>query len=798
MPLRDYGSFIDSLKRGEFIRIDDVRLDLRTAMAAEALEGRSARAFVNVPIIEQGRLVAVLYVNDARVRNWTSDELALIREVAERTRTTVERARADQAVRSSEARLRFLDELGQAVGSLSDADDILTITTRLVGEHLGVGVCAYADMDEDQDGFTIRGDWTAPGAASIVGHYRLADFGQRAVSRLTAGEPLILNDNAAELPAEAAAAFQAIGIRATVCMPLVKSGRLTALMAIHHNAPHVWNAEEMALIREVTERSWAHVERAAAEAEVRANEENFRTLARAMPNQVWTSPPNGQLDWFNEQVYAFSGAERGSLDGEGWAVMVHPDDLAHAAERWGQALADGDFYETEFRLRRADGAWRWHIARAVPIKSERGEVIRWIGTNTDIQDQKETAEALSLLNATLEERVAERTSELMKTQDALRQAQKMEAVGQLTGGIAHDFNNLLTGIAGSLELLQKRLNEGRSDGVARYIDLAQTATRRAASLTQRLLAFSRRQTLDPKATDLNRLVAGMEDLIRRTVGPSIEVEVVGAGGLWVTRVDVSQLENSLLNLAINARDAMPEGGRITIETANKWLDQRAARDRDLPPGQYVSLCVTDTGTGMPQSVIDRAFDPFFTTKPIGQGTGLGLSMIHGFARQSGGQVRIYSEVGKGTTMCLYFPRFSGTVDAVDMPEPDEEVASSLGETVMVIDDEAAIRMLIAEVLDEAGYRVLEAADGPAGLEILQSDARIDLLITDVGLPGGLNGRQVADAARATRPDLKVLFVTGYAENAVVGNGHLDAGMAVMTKPFAVAALAARVREIIEG
>ncbi|CAN5602409.1 PAS domain-containing protein [soil metagenome] len=391
-----------------------------------------------------------------------------------------------------------------------------------------------------------------------------------------------------------------------------------------------------------------------------------------------------------------------------------------------------------------------------------------------------------------------REAELLDAQDALRQAQKMEAVGQLTGGIAHDFNNLLAGISGSLELLEKRIGEGRLSGVERYIEMAQSSTRRAASLTQRLLAFSRRQTLDPKPTDINRLIAGMEDLIRRSVGPGVEVEVVGAGGLWLTKADPSQLENALLNLAINARDAMPDGGRLTIETANKWLDKRAASDRDLPPGQYVSLCVTDTGTGMTPEVIARVFDPFFTTKPLGQGTGLGLSMIHGFVRQSGGQVRIYSEVGQGTTMCLYFPRFAGELDVVETAEADLDRTEGHGETVLVIDDEEAIRLLISDVLEEAGYRVMTAHDGPTGLKVLQSETRIDLLITDVGLPGGVNGRQVADAARTTRPDLKVLFVTGYAENAVVGNGHLDAGMQVITKPFAMTTLGAQVREIIES
>jgi PAS domain S-box-containing protein len=406
-------------------------------------------------------------------------------------------------------------------------------------------------------------------------------------------------------------------------------------------------------------------------------------------------------------------------------------------------------------------------------------------------------QAVQAANETLEERVALRTRELTEAHEALRQAQKMEAVGQLTGGIAHDFNNLLMGISGSLELIERGLARRGVTGFERYVQGAQSSARRASSLTQRLLAFSRRQTLDPKPTDVNKLIYGLEDMIRRTVGPAIEVEVVGLAGLWPARVDPAQLESALLNLVINARDAMPDGGRITIETANKWLDDRGARERELTPGQYLSICVTDTGAGIPEDIVERIFDPFFTTKPIGEGTGLGLSMVHGFVRQSGGQVRVYSEKDKGTTMCLYLPRHVGDVDAEPMEEP---VIPELGagETVLVIDDEPTVRMLMKDVLLEAGYVVLEAQDGPSGLRFLQSDRRIDLLITDVGLPGGMNGRQVADAARVSRPGLKVLFVTGFAENAALGNGHLPPGMEVITKPFLVADLATKVSEIIEG
>lgn len=423
----------------------------------------------------------------------------------------------------------------------------------------------------------------------------------------------------------------------------------------------------------------------------------------------------------------------------------------------------------------------------------------------DVTSRKRAEEALQRLNETLERRVADALAERMKeqqrlriTEEALRQSQKMEAVGQLTGGIAHDFNNLLTGIMGSLELLHTRMNQGRLRDADRYILAAQAASRRAASLIHRLLAFSRRQTLDPKPTDVNRLVVGMEELIRRTVGPQISLDVVTAGGLWSALIDAPQLENALLNLCINARDAMPDGGRITIETANKWLDDRAASERDLPPGQYLSVCVTDTGAGMTPDVIAQAFDPFFTTKPMGQGTGLGLSMVYGFVRQSGGQVRIYSEVGHGTTMCLYLPRhYASEDDRLAAAPPAEETPGAAGETVMVVDDEPTIRMLLADVLNGQGYTTVEAEEGATALRILQSDARIDLLITDVGLPGGMNGRQLADAARVTRPDLKVLFITGYAENAIIGNAQLAPGMQLLTKPFVMEELAGRIRSMID-
>jgi len=485
---------------------------------------------------------------------------------------------------------------------------------------------------------------------------------------------------------------------------------------------------------------------------------------------------------------------------------VHSDDRAALTEAIDEAIARGGPYAHQYRTRRADGRYYWLEANGRVDKAPDGTALMFPGVLIDVEkrraDEAERArvtEELRKLNETLEQRVADGTAELIRAEEALRQSQKMEAVGQLTGGLAHDFNNLLAGISGSLELMQTRMQQGRLNDVERYIAAAQGAAKRAAALTHRLLAFSRRQTLDPKPTNVNRLIDGMQDMIQRTVGPSITVEAVGAGGLWPVLVDPSQLENSLLNLCINSRDAMPDGGRITIETANRWLDERAAKKQDLPEGQYLSLCVTDTGTGMPPEVIARVFEPFYTTKPIGEGTGLGLSMIYGFAKQSGGQVRIYSEVGKGTTVFIYLPRHYGQIED-EGPSTESRLLprSEQGETVLVVDDEPTVRMLITDILEELGFTAIEAGDSAAGLKILQSEVRIDLLVTDVGLPGGMNGRQMADAGRVSRPDLKVLFITGYAENAAVGNGQLAPGMAVLTKPFPMETMAARIRSMIEA
>nr|WP_205347604.1 ATP-binding protein [Pseudomonas allii] len=397
---------------------------------------------------------------------------------------------------------------------------------------------------------------------------------------------------------------------------------------------------------------------------------------------------------------------------------------------------------------------------------------------------------------TLEQQVEERTAQLRSNEEALRQSQKMEAVGQLTGGIAHDFNNMLTGIIGSLELLRRRVARGKLDDLDSLIDLGVTSANRAAGLTHRLLAFSRRQSLDSKPVEINRLVTSMGELLQRSINESIRLDMRLATDLWTAEADPNQLESALLNLVINARDAMPGGGRLCVETTNRHLDSVfTAAYGTLKPGDYVELSVSDTGCGIPESVMGRVFDPFFTTKPIGQGTGLGLSMIYGFARQSHGHVTIHSEVGKGTTVSLFLPRFIGEVVADAVVDPALLPFANAGETVLIVEDDPAVRVLVSAVLKELGYGFVEAVDANTAVPIIESEQRIDLMISDVGLPG-MNGRQLAEIGRQIRPELKVLFITGYAEHAAVRGGFLDPGMQLITKPFTFDLLTAKVREMI--
>jgi PAS domain S-box-containing protein len=904
------------LDRGYIVRFNNRDYETRFGRGVETLVGRHARAVLGAEMFAQSRpdmdralagetiafdgvlpdgqgrhrACAIQYIPRRNAAGAVEGFFVLAIDVEER--------------RAAEARRIAVAELGDRLRDLDDTAAIAYAAAEILGTTLGVSRAGYGTIDAKAETILIERDWNAPGIRSLAGTLHFRDYGSY-IEDLKRGETVICSDADADpRTASGAEALKAISAHSFVNMPLTEHGGFVALLYLNHATARSWSPEELAFMRNVAERVRAATERSRATSARRVSDAQFHAFAQAVPIHVWAASATGALDWSNAACASYCGPARDGVRGAAWAGLVHPADRA-AVEAWESCLEDGRPYAGEFRIRRDDGAYRWFLVRAEPIRAADGTILRWVGTNTDIDDQKATSAELARLNTSLErqverrtrerDRIWETTTDLMgtagldgylktinpawgrtlgwdddallgqpfaalidpadhaetaevvrrlargetvtgfvdrvftkagerrtvmwtaapdgetftiigrditdqrRTEEALRQAQKMEAVGQLTGGLAHDFNNLLTGISGSLELLQARMAQGRVTDLDRYINAAQGAAKRAAALTHRLLAFSRRQTLDPRPTSVNALIAGMEELVRRTVGPAVTIEVVGAVGLWTALVDPNQLENALLNLCINARDAMPEGGRITIETANKWLDVRAARERDLEPGQFLSLCVTDTGTGMTPEVIARAFDPFFTTKPLGEGTGLGLSMIYGFARQSGGQVRIYSEVGQGTTVCLYLPRHYGEAEARD-GEADLAHAprAEQGQTVLIVDDEPTVRMLVTEVLEDLGYTAIEAADGAAGLKVLESDVRLDLLVTDVGLPGGMNGRQMADAGRVVRPGLKVLFITGYAENAVLGNGYLEPGMQVLTKPFVMEALAGRIKELIAG
>lgn len=416
----------------------------------------------------------------------------------------------------------------------------------------------------------------------------------------------------------------------------------------------------------------------------------------------------------------------------------------------------------------------------------------------EIAERKKAEEALLELNATLEQQVQERTAKLREQEEVLRQSQKMEAVGQLTGGVAHDFNNLLQIIVGNLEILQRNLPL-ESVRLIRAVTTAMTGAKRAASLTQRLLAFARRQPLDPKPLNVNVLASGMSEMLQRSLGETIAVETVLAAGLWQIEADPNELEAAILNLAVNARDAMPDGGRLTLETSNAHIDHAyAASHVEVSPGQYVSISVSDTGEGMTAQTVAQAFEPFFTTKPVGKGTGLGLSQVYGFVKQSGGHVSIYSEIGQGTTVRIYLPRFAGSATMSDKRDDQQMPEGSAEETILVLEDDDDVRSYSVEALRDLGYRVLEARDGAAAIRILERERRIDLLFTDVVLPGGMTGAQVAAHATALRPTLKVLYTTGYARNAIIHQGRLDRGVELIVKPFSSADLAARVRDLLDA
>ena len=529
------------------------------------------------------------------------------------------------------------------------------------------------------------------------------------------------------------------------------------------------------------------------------SESRFRSLAHSLPSHVWTALPDGLLDWCNDQTCQYCGLPATALLGTGWARTVHPDDIDRASSIWQQALASGLPYQTEFRLRRHDGVYRWHTTRAHPLRDAGGTVVRWIGTNSDIEDQKAAAALLADLNNHLTQRVDERSAELLRMQEVLRHSQKMEAIGNLAGGIAHDFNNLLQVISGNLQLL---LHEVAGQPAAEQrVAKAQAGVQRGAKLAAQLLAFGRRQALAPEVVNAGRLVRGMDDMLRSTLGEGIEIDTVIAADLWNTLADPGNVENALLNLAINARDAMGGQGRLTISAGNTSLDAGPAGGHDaghdaVLAGQYVLLSVSDTGCGMPPEVVERAFEPFFSTKPEGKGTGLGLAMVYGFVKQSGGHVKVRSTAGQGTTIEIYLPRCTSAEASPAEAEAESVQLEPGSETILVAEDDDAVRETTVALLTEMGYRVLKARDAQSALSIIDSGLVVDLLFIDVVMPGPLNGTDLAHRAQASQPGLAVLFTSGYAEHTTTHDGRLAPGVQLLGKPYSREALGRRVRQAL--
>lgn len=550
------------------------------------------------------------------------------------------------------------------------------------------------------------------------------------------------------------------------------------------------------------------------EMELTVSNNRFRAAVNAVHGVLWTNSPDGKMLGVQSGWAGLTGQTQDEYQDYGWANAVHPDDREGSLTSWNEAVATKSTYVWEHRVRLRDGAYHTFAIRAVPILDSNFEINEWVGVHTDITDQRAAESALQersanlereirhrrraedqlrQLNEGLEARVASEIAERQQAERALQQAQKMESIGQLTGGVAHDFNNLLQVVAGNLQLLAKDV--AGNERAERRVGNALAGVSRGAKLASQLLAFGRRQALEPRVINVGRFVAGMDDLLRRSIGEAVEVEVITAGGLWNTFADPAQVENALLNLAINARDAMDGSGKLTIEVGNASLDQDYARTHaEVDAGQYVMLAVTDTGSGMAADIVDKVFEPFFSTKPEGKGTGLGLSMVYGFVKQSGGHVKIYSEIGQGTTVKVYLPR--------SLSDEDREVVVQDGpivggtETILVVEDDDEVRSIVVETLTDLGYRVLTARDAQAGLTVVESGIPIEVIFTDVVMPGPLKSSEMARRAKERLPNLAILFTSGYTENSIVHGGKLDAGVELLSKPYTREALARRLRHVI--
>jgi PAS domain S-box-containing protein len=704
---------------------------------------------------------------------------------------------------------RILAEFGELALICPDLDTVINSACAGAGEALGTHLAKFIQLDTDNRRMWVRNGvgWTR----GIVGTLEL-DLAQGSPEwhTLSVDHPVICANILMETRfslhpfqiANEVAAF----VNVIVYAP--NNRRPIGIFEVDSRLPREFSERDIDFLRSYGSLIAACFERfritdalKLTEAKLRESERQYRIAVALNPQIPWTADAKGAITSLDPRWAGFSGILREETLGQGWRAFTHPEDLPAIVEQWTQSVASLQPFDIQVRLSKDQGHYHWYHIRAYPELDDSGTCKQWYGTVEDINERVRLESALKEWNDSLEQRISERTEQLRKeqrereaTEAKLRQSQKMEAVGQLTGGIAHDFNNLLGSISAGLELIQLRVAAGRFSDIEKYQTLALTSVKRAAALTSRLLAFSRLQPLDPKVVDPNAVVAGLEDMIRRTMGPAIGVQcqLASTGNI---NCDLNQLENALLNLSINARDAMPAGGTLSISTQRLDIDSNTGHDKEMQPGSYILISVTDDGSGMEEDVLRRAFDPFFTTKKIGEGTGLGLSMIYGFTQQSGGQVRIHSTVGLGTTVSMYFP-----VDQREASKATSTVTRELpgaqgnGETILIVDDETGIRETAVELLNERGYDVFEAIDSRSALAKASSLGTIDLLITDIGLPGAINGLVLAEQLKSAHPDLKVLFITGYAKAAGIGEG-IALGK-VLLKPFSLGDLEQAVSRLL--
>jgi len=738
LQFRDYGSYIEDLKRGITVVITDAREDERTASTAAALEAISARSFVNMPVTEQAGFVALLYLNHEDARIWTDDELELIREIAERTRVAVERRRVEKALARSEEQLRLATENAEI--GMWDLDVVNNVNYSSATVKAMFGIPVEENPPSEEYFALVHTD----DIARVTAAYRSA-FDPGARESYNVQYRVIGRDDGVErwVHARGRGVFDDNG----VCI------RVTG------------TAMDITKERQTQEA-------------LRRSEELLRLATGHAEIGLWdVDNVANTLTWTKPVREAFGISHDNAVTLDDFYSGLHPDDLEKTSAAFSSAMDPNKraLYDVEYRtIGQEDGVERWVHAKGRGLFDDGGRCLRVVGTTIDVTARKRIEAELHELNETLEKRVAERTAALEKTQAALQQAQKMEAIGNLTGGIAHDFNNLLQGLTGSLDLI--RMKPQDTERVRRYAEAGLQAAERGAKLTAQLLAFSRAQKLELKPLAMNTLLQDMRDLLGRTLGPSVQVTMDLGSDVGSVLGDETQLEMSVLNLAINARDAMPDGGALIIlSRALHVID-----DPELQPGDYVELRVSDNGSGMPPDVIARAFDPFFTTKGVGKGTGLGLSQVYGMAQQAGGTARIGSEPGKGTSVSIFLRATDGEAARKVKTDgarvnPPAEAAS-----VLVIDDDPDVRTFLADSLAAFGYAVRDAKDGAQGLELL-AQQKPDLLLVDYAMPG-MTGAEVAARARKIHADLPIIFASGYAETAALENVQ-DANTAILRKPF---------------